>query len=150
MKVLVAIDGSEHSELAVRTVESRPWPNGTVVRVLSVVAATLPPPPPPAWSSLDFESYRSQQTAEANALVQRAAGSLSSAGLQSETAVRTGDPRIAIVEEAEEWSADLIVMGSRGLTGVKSWLLGSVAQKVVRYAPCSVEVVRHKTERAGT
>ena len=58
--------------------------------------------------------------------------------------MRDGDPRSAIVDEAEEWGADLIVVGSHGYTGLKRWLLGSVAQSVVGHAPCSVEVVRRK------
>ena len=49
-----------------------------------------------------------------------------------------------IVDEAENWKADLIVVGSHGYTGIKKWLLGSVAQSVVSHAPCSVEVVRSR------
>jgi nucleotide-binding universal stress UspA family protein len=60
--------------------------------------------------------------------------------------VRRGDPRSVILEEAKEWDADLIVVGSHGYTGIKRLLLGSVAQSVVSHAPCSVEVVRQKTE----
>ena len=51
-----------------------------------------------------------------------------------------------IVDEAKDWPADLIVVGSHGYSGVKRWLLGSVAQSVVSHAPCSVEVVRKRTE----
>ena len=50
------------------------------------------------------------------------------------------------VDEATEWPADLIVLGSHGYTGLKRWLLGSVAQSVVAHASCSVEVVRGKPE----
>jgi nucleotide-binding universal stress UspA family protein len=56
--------------------------------------------------------------------------------------MREGDPRSVIVEEAEQWPAELIVLGSHGYTGIKKWLMGSVAQSVVSHAPCSVEVVR--------
>ena len=44
---------------------------------------------------------------------------------------------------------DLIVVGSHGYSGIKRWLLGSVAQSVVSHAPCSVEVVRHKLSDAA-
>ena len=59
-----------------------------------------------------------------------------------ETAVREGDPRIEIVQEALDWNADLIIMGSHGHTGLRKFLLGSVAQHVISHAPCSVEVAR--------
>lgn len=53
-----------------------------------------------------------------------------------------GSPKKMIVEEAERWGADLIIVGSHGYGPVKRFLLGSVAQAVVLHAPCSVEVVR--------
>ena len=71
---------------------------------------------------------------------------LRASGLRVETAVSDGDPRSAIVDAAREWGADLIIVGSHGYTGVKRWLLGSVAQSVVSHAPCSVEVVRQKPD----
>jgi nucleotide-binding universal stress UspA family protein len=52
-----------------------------------------------------------------------------------------------IVEEASTWSADLIVMGSHGYTGLTRLLLGSVASYVVNHAPCSVEVARKKEKK---
>jgi nucleotide-binding universal stress UspA family protein len=76
----------------------------------------------------------------------RAAASLKEKGLPVEMVVRNGDPRSVIVDEAKDWPADLIVVGSHGYSGVKRWLLGSVAQSVVSHAPCSVEVVRKRTE----
>jgi nucleotide-binding universal stress UspA family protein len=54
------------------------------------------------------------------------------------------DGRSVIVDEARKWSADLIVLGSHGHTGMKRLLLGSVASSVVSHAPCSVEIVRRK------
>jgi len=46
------------------------------------------------------------------------------------------------VDQAKDWRADLIVLGSHGRSGIKRWILGSVAEAVVRHAPCSVEVAR--------
>ena len=77
-------------------------------------------------------------------LVDQVAESLGKAELKVEMAVRAGKPEIEIVEEAKEWRADLIVIGSHGYTGFKRLVLGSVAQSVVGHAPCSVEVVRRK------
>ncbi|HXI92958.1 MAG TPA: universal stress protein [Blastocatellia bacterium] len=64
--------------------------------------------------------------------------------ITAETVVRPGDARSVIVDEAIEWSADLIVVGSHGYSGIKRWLLGSVAHSVVSHAPCSVHVVRKR------
>ena len=60
------------------------------------------------------------------------------------TRVREGVPKDVIVEEAREWGADLIVLGSHGHGFVKRLVLGSVAAAVVASAPCSVQVVRSK------
>jgi nucleotide-binding universal stress UspA family protein len=54
-----------------------------------------------------------------------------------------------IIGEARKWSADLIVLGSHGYTGLKRLLLGSVALFVVSHAPCSVEIVRKKKSKTS-
>ncbi len=152
MKILLAVDGSEHSDEAARAIESRPWPPGTSVRVLSVVSSfVIPPPPGPAWSDGGGAevSFREHMKLHAEILVQGVAERLRSRGLAVETEVRIGDPRSEIVDGARDWSADLIVLGSRGLSGIKRWLLGSVAQSVVNHAPCSVEVVHKKGAAKG-
>ena len=65
------------------------------------------------------------------------------AGLQDvETFARQGDAADAILDVAEEQRADLIVVGNRGMTGAKRFLLGSVPNKVSHHAPCSVLIVR--------
>ena len=62
--------------------------------------------------------------------------------LQIETKVVDGSPKEMIVEEAENWDVDLIVIGSHGYGSVKRFMLGSVSQAVATHAPCSVEIVR--------
>lgn len=62
-----------------------------------------------------------------------------------------GPPRIVILDEAETWGADLIVVGSHGYRAWERFLLGSVSQSVVSHANCCVEVVRcPNSKRAGT
>ena len=63
-------------------------------------------------------------------------------GAQSQTFARQGDPADAILDVAEEQGADLIVVGNKGMTGAKRFLLGSVPNKVSHHAPCSVLIVR--------
>ncbi|MFO8059411.1 MAG: universal stress protein [Bacillota bacterium] len=75
-------------------------------------------------------------------LVSRLEEQLPVAGVQIEVQVRRGNPASEIVNLAREQDADLIVLGNRGLTGIASVLLGSVGEKVVRSAPCSVMIHR--------
>ena len=63
-----------------------------------------------------------------------------------EVEVATGHPADAIVRVAQDRKADLIVMGTHGRTGLQHVLLGSVAEKVVRLAPCPVLTVRHRQD----
>jgi nucleotide-binding universal stress UspA family protein len=142
MKILLAIDGSPHSEDAVEAVVRRPWPPGSTIRVLSVIQPYTPPATEFVLAGATLDAVRSQQTSESKGITSRAAARVTTAGVASEIAVREGDPRSEIVDEAKEWGADLIVVGSHGRTGVKRWLLGSVAGAVVSHAPCSVEVIR--------
>ena len=68
--------------------------------------------------------------------------SLRDAGVDVETHAREGDPADAILDVAEEENADLIVVGNKGMTGAKRFLLGSVPNKVSHHAPCSVMIIR--------
>jgi nucleotide-binding universal stress UspA family protein len=64
------------------------------------------------------------------------------AGVDAETFARQGDPADAILDVAEEQKADLIIVGNKGMTGAKRFLLGSVPNKVSHHAPCSVLIIR--------
>jgi nucleotide-binding universal stress UspA family protein len=64
------------------------------------------------------------------------------AGLEANTHPRQGDPADAVLDVAEERGADLIVVGNKGMTGAKRFLLGSVPNKVSHHAPCSVLIIR--------
>jgi general stress protein 26/nucleotide-binding universal stress UspA family protein len=145
MKILLAVDDSPYSSEAVREVIERTWPPDTIVRVLSAVE-DIPPPTADLWydASGSLERANQELTERFEQLTARIAESLADADLKAEPVIRHGDPRSVIVEEAKEWGADLIVVGSHGYTGLKRLLLGSVAQSVVGHAPCSVEVVRIK------
>jgi nucleotide-binding universal stress UspA family protein len=141
MRILVAIDGSEPSGAAVRAVSQRPWPAGSTVRVLAVARPVVPPGELPL-AGASYDQMAKAVAEEAGKVAARAADALQKSGLAVESAVREGDPRAEIVLEAERWGADLVVVGSHGRTGMKRWLMGSVAEYVVRHAHCSVEVAR--------
>jgi nucleotide-binding universal stress UspA family protein len=147
MKILLAVDNSEYSAEAVKAVTARPWPPNTFVRVLSVIEP-ITPPAAELWYDAggDLERVNREMTKRATELTASVAEKLQDSGLTIEAVVRDGDPRSVIVAEAEDWSADLIILGSHGYTGIKRLFLGSVALSVVSHAPCSVEVVRRKHE----
>jgi len=148
MKVLLAVDHSEYSAEAIKEVAKRPWPPKTIVRVISVVEP-VPPPAAELWydASGSLERVQQEMTKRATGLTEKTSESLKRKGLKIETAVSEGDARSVIVDEARKWSADLIVLGSHGYTGMKRLLLGSVASSVVSHAPCSVEIVRRKQKK---
>jgi nucleotide-binding universal stress UspA family protein len=149
VKILLAIDGSEHSARTVDAMGSHPWPVGSTVRVLSVVDQVVTAVPEVAvFSAETIEAEREQLKQVADELTTRYANWLCSSGLTAEKRVRAGDAKSVIIDEAQEWGADLIVVGSHGHTGIKRWLLGSVAQSVVSHAPCSVYVVRERSQAA--
>jgi nucleotide-binding universal stress UspA family protein len=79
---------------------------------------------------------------DVNATLESAAKDLEEAGVKVETHAREGDPADAILDVAEEQGADLIVVGNKGMTGAKRFLLGSVPNKVSHHAPCSVMIIR--------
>jgi nucleotide-binding universal stress UspA family protein len=147
MRVLLAIDGSTHSEAAVAAVSAGLWPQGTEVRVITVVHATAPLMPDPALVIAAIHVVQTkEQVQRAPEIVEAAREQIrrGSPGIRVSTRILEGVPKDAIVNEAREWDADLIVLGSHGYGRVKRLVLGSVAAGVVASAPCSVQVVRSK------
>ena len=154
VRVIIGVDGSVYSDAAVDEMVRRSWPEGGVVRVVSVVR--LPFTPTEETRSLP-DSYYSQlekaETGKAQTAITGAVARLKQSGVtqpEIESEIILGDAREVILDEAARSEADLIVLGSRGLGGFKRFLLGSVAQGVAAYAPCSVEIVRSRqTDGAG-
>ena len=79
---------------------------------------------------------------DVEATLKSAAALAEEAGVPVELYAREGDPADALLDVAEEQGADLIVVGNKGMTGAKRFLLGSVPNKVSHHAPCSVLVIR--------
>jgi nucleotide-binding universal stress UspA family protein len=74
--------------------------------------------------------------------VEASAETVRASGLVVSSVVKEGDPRQVLIDEAEQWEADCIFVGARGLRSFERFLLGSVSTAVVARAHCSVEVVR--------
>jgi nucleotide-binding universal stress UspA family protein len=79
---------------------------------------------------------------DVEATLKEASEEVDGAGVKVETFAREGDAADAILDVAEEQNADLIVVGNKGMTGAKRFLLGSVPNKVSHHAPCSVLIIR--------
>ncbi|MQA74601.1 MAG: universal stress protein [Solirubrobacterales bacterium] len=79
---------------------------------------------------------------EVNAILEAAAGAAKAAGVEVRAHAREGDPADAILDVAEETRASLIVVGNKGMTGARRFLLGSVPNKISHHAPCGVYIVR--------
>jgi nucleotide-binding universal stress UspA family protein len=79
---------------------------------------------------------------DVDATLRNAAEAIGETGVEVETFARQGDPADAILDVAEEQNADLIIVGNKGMTGAKRFLLGSVPNKVSHHAPCSVMIIR--------
>jgi nucleotide-binding universal stress UspA family protein len=141
MKILLAVDGSRYSVDVVDAVLSRSRPESGVVRVLSAVDPEQVISTDSSRPDLGGVATQTPMKATEE-LVEWVADSLASHGFNAGTVVKPGDPREVIVTEAENWQADLIVMGAYGHSGVRSRQIGSVAESVARHARCSVELVR--------
>jgi len=149
MKVLLATDGSECAMAAVRSVAARPWPERTQIRLISVIPVILAlgashPLPPMYLPSDAFETLQTQARSRAEEAIERAHQILRKADIEP---IKTGflpigDAREVILEEAKEWGADLIVVGSHGYHGINRFMLGSVSEAVAMHAHSSVEVIR--------
>jgi nucleotide-binding universal stress UspA family protein len=145
MNILYATDGSECAGTAGRLLAVLPLLAGTHVTVLNVIADSdwieYPMLPEMAARLAEAERDAAHQAADA------AATSLLERSLDIEVRVRRGSPGEAILNQAAAESADLIVVGSHGRGGIARFLLGSVSERVARYAHCSVLVARVDTLR---
>ena len=144
MKILLATDGSSCSDAAVEEVARRPWPDGSLLKVLTVFEPPMSPTPE-TWAlpASYFEEIELALRKQGQNIVETALQKLkSNKALSLSSIIVLGSPRAVILDEAESWGADLIVLGSHGYGTWKRFLLGSVSQAVVSHAKCSVEVVR--------
>jgi nucleotide-binding universal stress UspA family protein len=141
--IVVGTDGSDTAGEAVRQAVELGARHGARLHLVSayepVPAARLREearevPPDLQWAINPREDV--DATLRAGAEVAR------EGGVEAETYARQGDPADAILDVAEERDADLIVVGNKGMTGAKRFLLGSVPNRVSHHAPCSVLIIR--------
>ncbi|HKO97606.1 MAG TPA: universal stress protein [Pyrinomonadaceae bacterium] len=147
MKILLAVDGSAYSDAAIEEVLQRPWPAQSEVKVITAFEAPIMAGMEP-WAATPtyFDQLETAVRSAAQAVIDGAVEKLKTikGTLKISSDAIPGPPRQVIIEEAERWNADLIIMGSRGLGAWNRLLLGSVSSAVVHHAHCSVEVVRRR------
>ncbi|MFF0988885.1 universal stress protein [Kocuria nitroreducens] len=141
--ILVGTDGSETATLAVAEAADLAANLGAKLLILTAFANgadtklgeqahNVPAP----------KSWRSARRTEAEEVLAEAVDSLGRTDLSVETVAQEGDAAEAIIRVAEKRNADIVVVGNKGMTGIKRFLLGSVPSRVAHHAPCSVFIVR--------
>lgn len=138
MKILLAIDSSPASQAVVQVALTRPWPPATQFCAMNVLDMAR-------WDG--FPAVAEDARRKAQELLNCAVENLSKEGYQVFSELQVGIPKKAIPDFAKQWKADLVLIGSHGQSGLTRFLLGSVAQTVLRSSPCSVEVVRPRLLR---
>jgi nucleotide-binding universal stress UspA family protein len=132
-KILIPVDGSEYADQAALKAAELAKGFGGEVTVLNVAQ--------PFTMLLGFKTA-DELKADAENTAKKTADKLNESGVKADAVGVVGDPADEIVKIAGEGKYDLIVMGSKGLTESQRFLVGSVTQKVVEHAPCSVLVVK--------
>src|SRR5215203_4091120 len=141
--IVVGTDGSETANEAVRQATELAKATGASVDLVS------------AYEPVSNQRLREEkreapedlqwavnEREDVDATLNEAAEQLRAAGVEVNTFARQGDPADAILDVAEERNAGLIVVGNKGMTGAKRFLLGSVPNKISHHAPCSVLIIR--------
>lgn len=147
MKILLAVDGSEFSERATKAVAEGTWAPGSAVKIIFVIEPICLPAADgmviaPQYYTEAENIRREQARRSLDAAASQIRARVAGATLAVETEVMAGSPRRAIVDAAQEWGADLIVVGSHGYGFWSRALLGSVSQAVASHAKCSVLIAR--------
>lgn len=155
MNVLVAVDQSEHAQEAIRFVKSVDWPTQSRIYLIHIIEMKDAPPimpsgGPSSWDRVIAEA-RGQLVTEAKLFLDHTKKSiLEQCPVQVESIVVEGLPGGEILQAMKDYQIDLIVVGTRGLSKVKRFLLGSTSDWVLREASCSVLLVRGKLSQATT
>ena len=140
--VVVGTDGSPNAEIAVREAARFAKADGAALHLV-----TAYPDIPTYGESIASSAKRDRIDLRevAEGVLSRTAAELEADGLDVMTSAREGDAAHVILELAREQDADLIVIGARGLTGIRRFLLGSVSSKLSHHAECSLLIVRDKS-----
>jgi nucleotide-binding universal stress UspA family protein len=165
MKILIAYDGSDCAEAALDDLQRAGLPAEAEAQIISVAEVWLPPPPPSSYEIVeqarqvrapsDLRRVYSKGCAaskEALAMAEQARERVKAnfPGWTVSADSSCGSPAWEVVFLADQWKPDLIVVGSHGRTALGRFVLGSVSQRVLTEAKCSVRIARGRVEEAGS
>ena len=161
MKILISYDGSAGSDAALDDLQRAGLPTEAEAFVLTVAEVWLPPPAPSAYELVEGVEVRSrspktyqramhelelarERVKQASVRVQQ-----NHPGWTVRAEASYGSPAWEVIARADEWNPDLIVVGSHGHSALGRFVLGSVSQRIVTEARCSVRVARGRVEEPG-
>lgn len=165
MKILIGYDGSACADSALDDLKLAGLPDHAEVQILSVAESWLPPPPPSSYEIVeeakhvnvpaDLLHVYTKDCEESKALLVVAKKACERVQSQfpkwKVTAhARCGSPSSELIYQADQWKPDLIVVGSQGRSAVGRFVLGSVSQRVLTEARCTVRVARGRVEEPNT
>lgn len=147
VRILIGVDGSSHADRAIDEVGRRQWPKGSEARIVTVADSNM------VASHFHSDSALRRWITEGDAdehvwvgrLIEEAAKKLRDRGLTVTHLQSDKNPKNVLLEESENWKADCVFVGARGLSGLKHFLIGSVSAAVAARAHCTVEVVRDRS-----
>ena len=142
-RIVVGTDGSETASEAVRQATELANATGAVLHIVSAYEPV--PRDRLREESADVPGDVAHSVGpreDVNQVLEGAEKTAKSAGVETQTHPREGEPADALLDVAEEVKADVIVVGNKGMTGAKRFLLGSVPNKVSHHSPCGVWIVR--------
>ncbi len=145
-RILLGMDGSDCALRAATWLQTLPLPSVCELRLVTVVTpheavfASRMAQIPAMTEQIALLTEQEKDTAHRQ--LKETAATLEGSGKRVTTEVREDEPASGLIEAAQTWHADLLVVGSQGLTGIDRFLLGSVSEKAMRHAPCSVLVVK--------
>lgn len=138
MKILVAHDGSEQANKALKEAAAIAGKTGASLSIVSVVPDLCLT----EVSANECKAITESLHSDAKGSMKKVTDEITAKGIKAEVLIKEGHPAEKIIDTAKEIGADMIVVGSHGKHGAKRFLLGSVSSKVVEHAPCHVLVIK--------
>ncbi len=140
--IVVGVDGSESADEAVRQAAELARLLGARAHLVCVYETAAGTGEAGAGGASDEDGWAVGTREGVDATLARSGAVFAQAGVEVDLYAQRGDPADAILDVAEEHAADLIIVGNRGRTGAKRFLLGSVPNRLSHYAPCAVLIIR--------
>ena len=136
--IVVGTDGSDTAAQALREAGDLARSTGAKLHIVSAYV----PASGVRSAAPERESWMVGPDVQVDSVLEEAAGAMHAHRIETESHARKGDPADALLQVADEQNADLIVVGNKGMTGAKRFMLGSVPDKISHHASCSVLIVR--------